>query len=112
MAYFSEDDSEAYVLTESLPKVRLRKEPVPDEAPVYVNMETGNGVYPEKVSAETAAAAAQYAFEKASREPVFQLSRDTEAWRNEFSDLLGEGNDLGSFWSLDLDERDPYDEDF
>ncbi len=111
-AYFSEDDTEAYVLTESLPKIMLRENPVPGEAPVYVDIETGYGVYPEEISPETAAAAAEYAFEKASREPVFHLSRDTEAWREEFSNLLAERNDPGSSWSLDLDERDPYDESF
>lgn len=99
------------MLRKSLPKVMLREETLPEEAPVYVNLETGKGFYPDEVSAETAAVAAEYAFEEASQKPVFHLSQDTDAWRNEFSTLLRERNDLGG-WSLNLDERDPYNEPF
>lgn len=105
-AYFSEDDSEVYVLTDDLPRVVLKQRPEPEEAPLYLDMETGDGFYPEEVSAQEAYNAAEYAKDRASSDVLIHLKQDTEAWRREFSELFDTA-DLGPFWSLDMDKRDP-----
>ena len=105
-AYFSEDETEVYVLTDSLPKLKLKDTPEQREAPLYMDLETGEGVYPEEVSPGEAADAARYAIDQSSDTTLFHLSRDNEQWRREFSELFDQAEkDLGSAWSLDLDER-------
>jgi len=104
-AYFSRDGSDAYVLTDDLPRVVLKQRPEPEDAPLYLDMETGDGFYPEGVSAQEAYNAAEYAKDRASSDVLIHLKQDTEAWRREFSELFDTA-DLGTFWSLDMDDSD------
>jgi|GEM_PF-2116543 len=103
-AYFSSDDSEAYVLTGPLPTLSLKEEPEPQDAPVYLDLETGQGYYPEGVSSQKAKEAAEYAKVQASSDVSVHLRQDTDSWMREFSGLFGV-DDVGGFWSVDMDER-------
>lgn len=103
-AYFSEDEAEVYVLTGPLPRLELKETPEPGDAPVYMDMESGEGYYPEEVKPEQAASAAEYAREQASSNVPIHLMQDTEAWRNEFSEIFGV-DEYFSFWSIDQDKN-------
>lgn len=58
--YFSPYGYEAYVLTGPLSRLGLKPEPEPKDAPLYLDLETGEGYFPEGVSAQKANDAAQY----------------------------------------------------
>lgn len=104
--YFTEDETGMYVVTDSLPRLKLKPEATPEDAPLYVNLDTGVGVYPEGVDSEVAYEAAKYALDKSDRDFDIHVSQDTETWQEEFSDLVDQDPELGPFWHLDLDERE------
>lgn len=105
-AYFSDDSTEAYVLREPLPRLGLKNEPEPEDAPLYIDLDTGEGFYPEDVSGQEAFDAATYAKEQADSDANIHLREDNDAWRNEFSGLFGK-NETARFWSVNLDDHDP-----
>lgn len=105
--YFTENDDAMYVVTDNLPRLKLKDQLSPEEAPLYIDLDTGVGVYAEGLDPEVASRAAKYAMSKAGREDTpFHLSQDTETWENEFSELIGDDVELGPFWSYNLDEKE------
>ncbi|WEL23070.1 hypothetical protein [Candidatus Nanohalovita haloferacivicina] len=104
--YFNEDDSGMHVVTDSLPRLKLKDELSPEEAPLYIDLETGRGVYPEGLDPEDAYEAASYALDKAGSDAAVHISQDTEAWQEEFSEIVGEDIELGPSWHLNLDKEE------
>ncbi|MFB6115987.1 MAG: hypothetical protein ABEK10_00605 [Candidatus Nanosalina sp.] len=104
--YYSDDETELYVLTGPLPRLQLKEAPDPSDAPLYIDIEAGEAYHPEQVSTEDAREVARYAAEDSAGNPLFELHQDTERWHEEFSELFGQ-TEIESVdgYSVDLDER-------
>lgn len=104
--YYSEDETGVYVLTGSLPRLQLKEEPEPEDAPLYMDLETGEAYHPEDISSVDAEKAARYAVEQASEDTLFHLNEDTERWREEFSELFDRMSvESVESYSVNLDEN-------
>jgi hypothetical protein len=104
--YYSKDETDLYVLTAPLPRLQLKEAPEPSDAPLYMDLETGEAYHPGQISSGNAETVARYAAKESPGNSVFELVHDTERWRKEFSDLFDQvetGPVKG--YSIDLDER-------
>lgn len=101
---FTGDEDEAYVTSLSYGKLSLMSLSVdedssryldPGDAPLYLDLETGEAVHPSDVSSSVAAEAARHAIERSGGTTTFELKEDDERWREEFSEILDRNIDLG-----------------
>lgn len=104
--YYSDDETGLYVLTGPLPRLQLKEAPEPADAPLYMDLETGEAYFPEEISSKDANMIARYAAEQSPGNYLFQLNADDERWREEFSELFDQV-DTGSVesYSVNLDEN-------
>ena len=103
--YYSEDETGLYVLTDSLPRLRLKEKPEPADAPLYMDIETGEAYHPSSISREEAEQVARYAAQNSPGNSLFELNQSTDRWEEEFSELF-DSFDTGSVqgYSINLDE--------
>lgn len=111
-AVFSEDQREAYVTNISTGKLPLKSLSAeegspryldPEDAPLYLDLETGEAIYPSDISSTVATEAARYAIEEAETTTTFRLEQSDERWREEFSELLDQDIELESGGHEEID---------
>lgn len=66
----------------------------PEDAPLYMNIATGEAIYHPETSENIAEQAAEHAMEKTERGSC-ELVKDGERWEEEFSEIIDQDIDLG-----------------
>lgn len=104
--YYSDDETDLYVLTGPLPRLQLKEAPEPVDAPLYMDLDTGEAYHPGQISSGDAETVARYAAQESPGNSLFELVQDTERWRKEFSELFDQvETGVVDGYSVDLDER-------
>lgn len=94
--YFSNDEKEAYVLTDSQAKIRLMNDVSPSQAPLYINIEEREAIYPAEVEVQEAEEITREVAERLGIEEEFRVNQDSNRWEEEFSEFLDMELNLGS----------------
>lgn len=74
----------------------------PEDAPLYMNIATGEAIYHPETPEDLAAQAAEHAMEKTERGSC-DLIKDGERWEEEFSEVIDQDVDLGEARSEQID---------
>lgn len=104
--YYSNDESDLFVLTGPLPRLQLKEEPEPSDAPLYIDLENNEAYHPSSVAEATAEQVVKYAEDESTGVSVSELSEDTDTWYEEFSELFNAfEEDTVESYSFNLDKN-------